>query len=258
MKTKQNFTYCIVMTALLTSIAVVVNFFKIDVPIAGANVLRISFSGPFIRLSSLLFGPIYGGISGGLLDILSYIVKPVGGYILPLTLTAILNGILVGVLWTFVKKYDNSILKLFYIVAFSFVGIVGIVNFIAKSFMPSSFLGQLIISIGKKSSYASEGFIIVSLIGFILLIVNEIFSKKNEYLYETYLKIMISIGIPSVIVTIINTYLFRIFMPELANKMFMIILIPRILEDLLMLPIQTYTIILLMNIYQTVAKKVLV
>ncbi len=253
MKTKQ--TYCIVMTALLTSLAVIVNFFKIDVPIAGINVLRISFSAPFIRLSSLLFGPVYGGISGGLLDILSYVLKPIGGYMFPLTFTAVLNGILAGILWQFVKKYNNNLLKLFYIVTFSLVGIVGIINFIAKSFMPDSFLAQFIMLMGKKSNYVSQGFIIASLIGFAILFMNEMLSKNNKYLYETYLKITISIGIPSVITTIINTYIFKLFMPEFANKLFMIILIPRILDDLLMLPLQSYIIIILMNIYQSVAKK---
>lgn len=255
MKSKQNVTYCIVMTALLTALAVVVNFFKIDIPIAGVNVLRISFSGPFVRLSSLLFGPVYGGISGGLLDILSYILKPVGGYMFPVTLTAILNGILVGVLWQFIKKCNNNLLKTFYIFIFSLIGIIGIVNFVAKSFVPDSYLAQFIISMGKKSNYASQGFIIVSLIGFVILFINEMISKNNKYLYEIYLKIVVSIGIPSIIVTIINTYVFRMFMPELANKLFMIVLIPRILDDLFMLPLQAYVIIVLMNIYQNVANK---
>lgn len=250
--------YSIVMTSLFTSVAVVVNFFKIDIPIAGAPVMRISFSSPFVRLSSILFGAAYGGISGGLLDILSYILKPVGGYIPLLTLTAILNGILVGLIWSSLKKCNVYILKTFYIFLFSTVGILGTVNFISKWFFPNSFWGKFIISIGKKSGYAGQGFIIAAAIGFLLLILTQILSKKSEYLYETYLKIIISAGMPSIIVTIINTYILKLFMPELADKMFLIILIPRLLEDVFMLPIQSYVIVTLMNVYQKVANRAVV
>lgn len=250
--------HAIIMTALITAIAVVVNFFKVDIPIAGAPVMRISFSSPFIRLSSILFGPIYGGISGGLLDILSYILKPVGGYLPPLTLTAILNGILVGIIWSSLKRCNIKTFKSFYITMFSLVGAIGIVNYIFKTFLPNSILGNFILSIGKKSAYATEGFIIAAIIGFILFIAAEIISKKSEYLYETYLKVIISAGIPSLIVTTINTYFLKLFMPALADKAFLIVLIPRLLEDLFMLPIQAYIIVLLMGVYQRVTRKVLI
>lgn len=257
---KQNseFVHAIVMTSFLTALGVVINFFKVDIPIAGAPVMRVSLSSPFIRLSSLLFGPIYGGISGGLLDIISYIIKPVGGYIPPLTLTAILNGILVGLIWKVLKKFNVKTLKLFYIILFSLVLLIGISNLLAVSFLPDSILAKLINSIGKKSNYATEGFIISGIIGFVLLFVASFVAKKNEDLYETYLKVIISSGIPSIIVTTINTHFLRLFMPVLSDKMFMVVLIPRILEDLIMLPIQAYIIVILMNIYSKVAKKVFI
>lgn len=255
-KMKYNTTvHTIVMTALLTAIAVVVSFFRIDLPIAGAPVMRVGFSGPFVRLSAILFGPLYGAISGGLMDILSLIIKPSGAYIPPLTLTAILNGILVGFIWLFLKNCNHKILKPIYISIFSIVGIVGLVNYVAKTFIPTSTLGIFILSIGKKSSYAAEGFVIAAVIGFSLLIIAEIVAKKNNYLYETYIKIIISTGIPSLIVTTINTYILRIFMPVLADKMFMILLIPRLLEDLIMMPIQAYIIVLFMNVYEKVARR---
>lgn len=256
-KYNNSTVHAVVMTALLTAIAVVISFFRIDFPIAGAPVMRIGFSGPFVRLSAILFGPVYGGISGGMMDILSLIIKPSGAYIPPLTLTSILNGILVGCIWIFLKNCNNKILKPTYILIFSIVGVIGIVNYIAKIFMPTSALGIFILSIGKKSAYSAEGFIIAAVIAFALLIVAEIVAKRNNYLYETYLKIIISTGIPSLIVTIINTYILKMFMPVLADKMFMIILIPRLLEDLIMIPIQAYIIVILMNVYEKITKKVI-
>lgn len=252
------FVHTIVMTALLTALAVVINMFKIDIPIAGAPVMRISFSGPFVRLSSILFGPIYGGISGGLLDILSYLVKPTGGYIFPMLLTAILNSVMVALLWSNIKNYSIKFVKNSYIVLFSIVGLIGTINFIAKTFMPQSFLGTFVNSIGKKAPYAAEGFIIAAIIGFVLLFVIYIMGKKDPNLFETYLKMIISIGIPSLIVTTINTYILRLFMPLLADKIFMIVLIPRLLDDILMMPVQAYIIIVLMKVYQRVNKKVII
>ncbi len=246
-------TKIVVMTALLTAMAVIINFFKVDIPIAGAPVMRVSFAGPFVKLVAILFGPLYGGISSGLLDFLSYIVKPSGGYILPILFTAILNGILTGILWNAFKKFNTNTFKQVYILFFAVIGLVGIINFISKTFLPQSYLGAFIISIGSKANYAAEGFIIASLIGVLLFLLLRFIFKSN---LEMYLKIAICIGIPNLIVTTINTYILKLFIPVLSDKAFMILWIPRLLEEIFMLPIKTYLVILLMNIYQTVAKKI--
>lgn len=254
-KSSDSIVYIVVMTALLTAIAVVVNLFKVDLPIAGAPVMRISFAGPFVRLAAILFGPIYGGAAGGLLDIISFVIKPSGAYIPPLTVTAILNGVGVGMLWIAMKKIDSEKLKRGYIVFFASIAVLGVVNFVSKTFMPESLLGKFILSIGKKASYSAEGFIIAAVIGFVLLMVTEFVAKKNQYTDQNFLKVIITIGIPSLLTTTINTEILRLFIPALSNKMFLIILIPRLLEDLIMVPIQAYIIILLINVYKQVSKK---
>lgn len=55
--------------------------FSIMVPIAGAGAMRISFAGIFIKMPAVLFGGAIGGVVSGVVDILAYIIKPMGAYI---------------------------------------------------------------------------------------------------------------------------------------------------------------------------------
>ncbi|HBM81036.1 MAG TPA: ECF transporter S component, partial [Clostridiaceae bacterium] len=49
-----------------------------------------------IHMPAILFGPLYGGIASGILDVLGYMLKPDGAYIPWLTVTAIAGGIITG------------------------------------------------------------------------------------------------------------------------------------------------------------------
>ncbi len=48
------------------------------------------------EMTALLFGPVVGGIMGGITDILKFIVKPTGAYFFGFTLNAILGGVIYG------------------------------------------------------------------------------------------------------------------------------------------------------------------
>ena len=58
--------------------------------------VRIGFSGIPNRIVDFLFGPIVGGIFGGIMDVLKYMVKPNGPFFIGFTIDAILGGVIYG------------------------------------------------------------------------------------------------------------------------------------------------------------------
>lgn len=58
--------------------------------------IKISFAELANRMVDFIFGPVIGGIFGGVLDILKYLVKPTGPFFAGFTISAIVSGILFG------------------------------------------------------------------------------------------------------------------------------------------------------------------
>jgi ECF transporter S component (folate family) len=79
-------------SAMLLAVSVVFGFFKI--PITQTSEIRLQFLP--VALEGMLFGPLYGGILGGLSDILCYLVRPTGAFFPGFTISAILQGIIYG------------------------------------------------------------------------------------------------------------------------------------------------------------------
>ena len=99
--------------------SVILSYLNPTIPIAGIPGMRISFSSYISVIPAFLFGPIYGGITMGVIDVLSYLlVKPEGGFMIFLTLTAILKGVLIGLIYLLVKKQENKFMKFNYIKVF--------------------------------------------------------------------------------------------------------------------------------------------
>lgn len=59
--------------------------------------MKVGFSGLANELTAFLFGPVVGGIMGGVTDILKYIMKPTGDFFFGWTLNAILGAVIYGV-----------------------------------------------------------------------------------------------------------------------------------------------------------------
>ena len=60
--------------------------------------IRIGFSGLPNQVVAYLFGPAVGGIFGGALDVIKYILKPEGAFFPGFTVSAILGGVIYGAL----------------------------------------------------------------------------------------------------------------------------------------------------------------
>ena len=91
----------ITISAMLLAISVIFGFFKI--PLSQASEIRLQFLP--VAVEGMLFGPLYGGILGGLSDILCYIVRPTGPFFPGFTFSAVIQGVIYGVL----LKKDQTI-----------------------------------------------------------------------------------------------------------------------------------------------------
>ncbi|HWR24509.1 MAG TPA: folate family ECF transporter S component [Feifaniaceae bacterium] len=85
----------LVTCALLTAIAVLLSG-PLSIPVfpLGIYSLKIGLGALPVILSGILFGPVYGGIAGGLTDILQFVISPKGAYMPWFTVVGILTGLL--------------------------------------------------------------------------------------------------------------------------------------------------------------------
>ena len=101
-------TKVMAVAAMLIAIGVILGFFSVQL----TEFIRIGFSGIPNELASMLFGPVVGGIMGGIGDILKFLIKPTGpyffGYHRPIQLgrvvaakitVALLVNLLLGTWW---------------------------------------------------------------------------------------------------------------------------------------------------------------
>ena len=80
--------------AMLLAIATVLGFLKIPVN----NFIEFRFGFLPLACSSMLYGPVIGGITGLAADFLGYIAKPTGPYFPGFALSNIISGVIYGIL----------------------------------------------------------------------------------------------------------------------------------------------------------------
>lgn len=80
---------------MLGAVAIVLGYLTIQI----GDYVKIGFSTIVNQMVCYLFGPVTGGIFGGALDILKYLVKPVGGYFPGLTLVPATAGVIYGIFY---------------------------------------------------------------------------------------------------------------------------------------------------------------
>ena len=93
-----------VITAMMLAFALALKYFSVTLPLMGSNGLRFGFAGIFTVFPAILFGPLYGGITSALTDLLGFFMKPSGDYNFLFTLMAFIGGFLKGLLWLLLKK----------------------------------------------------------------------------------------------------------------------------------------------------------
>ena len=83
----------VVMCGLLAALAIILGY---TTSINIGPYIKIGFSGIPNRVVDFLFGPVVGGIFGGVLDLLKFIIKPDGTFFPGFTFDAMLGGVIYG------------------------------------------------------------------------------------------------------------------------------------------------------------------
>lgn len=78
--------------AMFMAISVVLGYFTLAI----GDYIKIGFSSIANQFVYYLFGPVVGGIFGGVLDILKYLIKPTGPFFPGFTLSALVAGVIYG------------------------------------------------------------------------------------------------------------------------------------------------------------------
>lgn len=94
----------LVAAAMLLAVTVVLSFYRLQL----TEYIRIGFDSIAKELTGMFFGPMIGCMVGGLSDILSYIVKPVGGFFPGFTISAMAGGLIYG---AFLYKRPLSLVR---------------------------------------------------------------------------------------------------------------------------------------------------
>ncbi|MFR6331629.1 MAG: hypothetical protein ACLUOI_24405 [Eisenbergiella sp.] len=120
-------------------------------------------SGIFSILPALLFGPGYGAAVSGLSDFLGFLIKPTGGYLPLLTISAAAGGFLRGFLWEILKKKEDKRMRLLIAAGSGVLLVLG--------------LGSALMT-GEGMTPTAAGAAGGALLGIFLLAVDFILSKK--------------------------------------------------------------------------------
>jgi ECF transporter S component (folate family) len=83
---------------------VLTRFLSQMIYIGGLQAIRLSFGEIPLMLSGIILGPVYGGITGALADLIGYPINAQGAYFPGFTITAALSGLLPGLMSKLVKK----------------------------------------------------------------------------------------------------------------------------------------------------------
>lgn len=222
----------LVQSGLLLSIALVIRSLSYSIHLGGVPMVRIGFAGCFTRLVGILFGPIYGGSASGLADFLGYLMKPEGGYIPWLTLTSIGGGVLSALLWKWMQGVSRKQLQRILLTLFITLALLGIVN--------------------RVAGLSEYEFTWIPIVGLVLLAIDFYVTKKGALqqgqLY--FLKLLVTLGISGIALTTVNTYILKLFIPALSTKAFIVVWMPRLIKELIIVPIEAYIITILLYIYK--------
>lgn len=244
----------LVQTALLVAIAVVLRNFSYMVSFGGQAGMRIGVSGFFSKLPALLFGPLYGGLASGTLDVLGFLLRPDGGYLPLLTMTAILGGVLSGYLWRWLKNADYRRLRIWFVALFAAIALLGVGNHLALTLHWGAWEAFLL-AFKKKTQLVAFAPYAVAALGFAALGLDALVSKLSRHdLTGTYLKLLVTLGISDIVVTTLNTFILMLFTPSLNALGFTMFYTPRLVQEVVMVVLSAYVISILLELYNRAVK----
>ena len=192
-----------------------------DLPLFGQNGMRIGISGIFSILPALLFGPGYGAAVSGLSDFLGFLIKPTGGYLPLLTISAAAGGFLRGFLWEILKKKEDKRMRLLIAAGSGVLLVLG--------------LGSALMT-GEGMTPTAAGAAGGALLGMLLLAADFILSKKilpggEKRKLPQLLIVMIVSGLA--VITVNTVILRETICTAWKTLPFIVVWLPRAAEELL-------------------------
>ena len=152
----------IAILGVLLALYVVTGVFSIRV----GSIFKLGFTFVAIATAGAIYGPVAGGMVGGLGDVLAFLVNPTGAYFPGFTLTAFLSGVVFGV---FLKKNP----KIFHIIIASFI-----VEFVGGLVLNTFWIS---IIVGKAYSALVPGRALQAVCMFVVQVV--VITLMNRFLY---------------------------------------------------------------------------
>lgn len=243
-----------VQTGLIIAMALVLRQFSYMVMMGGGTGMRISPAIFISRFPAVLFGPVYGGITSGLIDILGMIIKPEGAWIPLLTVSAIVGGVLAGFMWKLIKNANTRMLRKIILLIFVLIGALGVALHITVLFFETSAIGEFLSSL-KKISFWTIGFEVISIAGLLILVLECILRRKNStYFGDNFIKLFSAMLTANVFVTTINTFVLMHFIPAVAKSGFWIFYVPRLTEEVISTILQCFVMSYLLKLYNNTVK----
>ena len=252
---KNKSTKIIVQCSLFLAMALVLRNFSYMVFMGGGAGMRLSISGFFWKMPSILFGPMYGAAVSGLTDMFGYVLKPDGPYIFPLSITAALGGAMSGFIFRFAKKRSIETIQRLYIAVVVLVALFGAFNHICLTSFPDFAWSQVLTGLKTKSVYFTYGLYIVALLGAIFYIINYFLQKKFKASFMSeYLRMFVTFLISDVTVTTLNTFVLIWFIPALSNLPFMTFYLPRLAQEIVAVFMHSFVIAYLYDLFKRINK----
>jgi len=243
---------------MLVAVAIVINSFRVTVPIGGAPVLTVSFGGPLIKFAGLLFGPMFGGAAGVVVDLVVHFINPMGAYIWELTVVEFIKGASIAILFQVIQKVRFKVFSICYICVCTAAVLFGLVNAIVMNTLPESAYCLMLMSIGRRADYVSYGLAAAGLLGLTPYLLAWIWLRKREArddgFFKTFMRLLPAVGIPCFILTTVNTFVLRRY-GIFTSVPFVAIWIPRMVEELIMVLLNVYMLAALFKIYSIAFKR---
>ena len=255
---KKLSTKSLVQTALFIALALVVRQLSIMIPFGGSAGMRIGVSEVFTKMPALLFGPLLGGITSGLVDFLSQLIKSEGAYLWLMLPVMVLGGVLTGFGWRFFRKISPAKLRKGFLFGCVACAVVGILNTAVLKFNFHGFWFNALDKLGTKVTLTTYGMLIASAFGFVFLFVEHIFKKKaGDGFNDDFIQLAFTVFFSDIIVTTLNTFILRLDAPfgvGLSRLPFLAFYIPRLIPDLVGTVVFAYILSILLKIYNRIIK----
>jgi len=242
-------------SAIALALGTVLRAYSLMLPISGISGMRIGLYVVFAAIPAILFGPLWGGMTFGLCDVLSYFLNPQGAYLPWLTLAAILEGILIAYLWKAVKELKPIILQRILLIVFIALGIFGMVNLYFTNFEPQSGWSLFLSSIAEaKFGFITFVPLIVAVAGLGMLLLNYYLGKKDTSSIKPYfLKLLFVLITAEILLSLVNSYILikNIGLPD----SFIMTYLPRLIKEIMVAVVASYVLAFLLPLAQKVENR---